>query len=75
MHLNIRSLSKKISEVKCIIKQHSPHILGLSECELRNVNNTFDERKLTVPGVDLLFPRSWQAHEHARVVMYKLPIV
>ena len=28
-HLNIRSLSNKISEVKYVIKQESPHLLGL----------------------------------------------
>ena len=69
-HLNIRSLGKKISEVKYIIKQHSPHILGLSECELKKLNNKYDEKKLHIPGYDLLFPASWQAHGYARVVMY-----
>ena len=43
-HLIIRSLSNKVSEVKYIIKQHSPHILGISECELKKVQNQFDER-------------------------------
>ena len=28
-HLNIRSLSNKISEVKYVIRQESPHLLGL----------------------------------------------
>ena len=69
-HLNIRSLSNKISEVKCIIKQNSPHIFGLSECELRKVNQVFDERTLKIPGYDLLFPSSWQVHGYARVVIY-----
>ena len=69
-HLNIRSLGKKMSEVKYIIKQHSPHILGLSECELRKLNNKYDEKKLHVPGYELLFPASWEALGHARVVMY-----
>ena len=70
VHLNIRSLSNKISEVKCIIKEHSPHILGLSECELRKSSKEFDERKLKIPGYDLLYPSSWQVHGYARVVMY-----
>ena len=34
-HLNIRSILNKISEVRFIIKQQSPHIIGFSECELR----------------------------------------
>ena len=70
LHLNIRSLSNKMSEVKTIIKEHSPHILGLSECELRKQNQVFDERRFKVPGYDLLFPSSWQEHGYARVVMY-----
>ena len=69
-HLNIRSLGKKISEVKYVIKQHSPHILGLSECELKKVNNRYDESRLKIPGYDILFPASWQASGYARVVMY-----
>ena len=50
LHVNIRSLRNKISEVKNIIKQHSPHILGISEAELRKVGNVFDEKKLKIPG-------------------------
>ena len=69
-HLNIRSLSNKISEVKNLIKEHRPHILGLSECELRKINNSFDERKLKVPGYKILFPKSWMSQGHARVVVY-----
>ena len=61
-HLNIRSLGNKVSEVKKIIKEHHPHILGLSECELKKVRNKYDESKLKVPGYDLLFPKSWSEH-------------
>ena len=45
-HLNIRSLINKVGEIKNIINQHRPNIFGLSECELRKVNNTFDEINL-----------------------------
>jgi hypothetical protein len=34
MHLNIRSLRYKVYEVKQVIKEHNPTILGISECEL-----------------------------------------
>ena len=34
MHLNIQSLKNKIYEVNNLIKEHNPHIFGLSECEL-----------------------------------------
>ena len=70
LHLNIRSLGRKISEVKNIIKEHSPHIFGLSECELKKVQGYYDERKLKIPGYDLLFPQSWAKHGKARVVVY-----
>ena len=70
MHLNIRSLRNKIFEVKNIVKQHNPHILGLSECELRKVGGHFDEDNLKVPGYNLLFPKSWTAHGFARTVVY-----
>ena len=38
-HINIRSLANKVSEVKNIVKEHQPHILGISECELNKSSN------------------------------------
>ena len=70
MHLNIRSLGNKIIEVKHLIKSHNPHIFGISECELKKVQDKYDEKKLQVPGYDLLFPKSWSKHGRARVVVY-----
>ena len=69
-HLNIRSLANKVSEVKNIIKQHSPNILGLSECELRKVDGRFNESKLKIPGYTLLLPKSWSSKGIARVAVY-----
>ena len=40
MHLNIRSLKYKVGEVKRLIKEHNPHMLGLSEVELSYINYT-----------------------------------
>ena len=68
MHLNIRSLKHKVYEVKNIIKEHSPHLIGLSECELKRDN--IDEKCLKIPGYDILFPTSWSKHGFARVVVY-----
>ena len=68
--MNIRSLGNKIAEVKNIVREHNPHVLGLSECELRKVGNMFDESKLKVPGYDLILPSSWSKHGFARVVIY-----
>ena len=70
LHFNIRSLSNKIVEVKNIVKQHNPHILGLSESELRGDSNQFDESKLKIPGYNILFPKSWASQGKARVIVY-----
>ena len=70
LHLNIRSLNNKVGEVKKLIKDHSPHILGLSECELRKVNDEYDESKLKIPGYLVLFPKSWYQQGSARVLVY-----
>ena len=70
MHLNIRSLGSKVIEVKNIIWEQKPHILGLSECELKKVNGNYDVDKLKIPGYDLLFPKSWTEAGFARVVIY-----
>ena len=68
MHLNIRSLRYKVSEIKNLIYNEKPTILGLSECELKK--ETLDPRSLKVPGYDLLLPKSWELHGFARVVVY-----
>ena len=70
MHLNIRSLGNKMFEIKNVIKENKPHILGLSECELRKVQGYFDENRLKVPGYSILFPKSWRIHGFARVLVY-----
>ena len=70
IHLNIRSLGNKMVEVKQLIKDLNPHIFGVSECELKKVNGVFDEKKLKVPGYNLLFPKSWVISGKARVVVY-----
>ena len=68
MHLNIRSLRYKVHEVKQVVKEHKPFILGISECELKK--DKVDETCLKVPGYDILFPKSWKQHGFARVVVY-----
>ena len=70
MHLNIRSLGNKVFEIKNLIKEHQPHIFGLSECEIRKVNGLFDEDSLKIPGYNVLFPNSWDSHGFARVLVY-----
>ena len=69
LHLNIRSLRNKLSDVKLLIKQHKPHIFGISECELKKTNN-WDLNHLKIPGYDLLLPKSWDIHGFARIVIY-----
>ena len=68
MHLNIRSLRHKMFEVKCLVKEHNPHIFGISETEL--VRDTIDEKILKIPGYNILFPSSWSRYGFARVLVY-----
>ena len=68
LHFNIRKIRYKVNEVKNIIKQESPNIFGLSECELRKEGFAIDTLK--IPGYDVLFPQSWDIHGFARVLVY-----
>ena len=68
MHFNIRSLRFKISEIRNIIQEEKPHVLGLSECELKK--DRVDPKTLKIPGYDILYPKSWDIHGFARVVVY-----
>ena len=68
MHVNIRSLYKKMAEVKNIIINEKPHILGLSETEL--LKSKHDLKSLKIPGYDLILPKSWEYCGKARLVVY-----
>ena len=68
MHVNIRSLYNKMGEVKNMIQKEKPHILGISEAELRK--NHHSEKSLKVPGYELILPKSWEIYGKARVVLY-----
>ena len=68
MHLNIRSLQHKVLEVKKVIKENNPTLIGLSECELSK--EQIDVTTLKIPGYNILFPKSWESHGFARVVVY-----
>ena len=68
MHLNIRSLRHKVYEVKQIIKENNPTLIGLSETEL--FKDKVDEKSLKIPGYNILFPKSWEMHGFARVAVY-----
>ena len=68
MHLNIRSLRNKVIEVKHLVKEHSPHIFGISEAELWK--DKINEIELKVPGYNILFPKSWSKYGYARILVY-----
>ena len=36
----------------------------------KHIPSLFDENKLKVPGYDTLFPKSWDVHGFARVIVY-----
>ena len=61
MHINIRSLYNKITEVKNLVKKENPHILGISESELRK--GCHDLNSLSIPSYDLILPSSWDIEE------------
>ena len=56
IHLNIRSLYNKMSEVRNLVQKEKPHILGISEAELKRNNHNI--KCLKLPGYDLLLPGS-----------------
>ena len=68
IHLNIRSLYNKMSDVKNFVKLNKPHILGISETELKKSHHSVNSLK--IPGYDLVLPKSWDIHGKARVVIF-----
>ena len=68
LHINIRSLYNKIGEIKRLINQEKPHLIGISECELSR--KVHDLNTLKIQGYHLLLPKSWEVYDKARVVVY-----
>ena len=68
-HLNVRKLQNKVAEIKNVVKDLNPHMFSVSECELKNSTN-FDIGKLKVPGYNIHFPKSWNIHGYARILLY-----
>ena len=64
----MRSLRFKVNEIKLLIKEHNPHLIGVSEAELSR--DSVHEDNLKIPGYSLLFPKSWSIHGFARIVVY-----
>ena len=69
MHFNIRSLKYKVFEIKKIVKEQSPNIIGLSETELKKGQH-FEIKSLKIPGYNLLLPKSWESDGFARVAVF-----
>ena len=72
-HLNICSLSNKVSELKVLIKQHSPHIIGISESRIHfeksEKENKVTEETLSIPGY-FLFRRDISEVLHTGLAIY-----
>ena len=68
IHINIRSLFNKTAEIRKLVKEEKPHILGISEAELRKPVHNLE--RLKVPGYELLLPKSWEGSGKARLVVY-----
>ena len=68
IHVNVRSLYRKMAEVKNLIREEKPHIIGLSECELRKSHH--NESSLKLPGYELLLPKSWEMYGKAIFLVY-----
>ena len=69
-HLNVRKLQHKVSEIKRVINDLKPHMLSLSECELYKEPPNFDLKAIKVPGYKIHFPKPWDLHGYARVLLY-----
>ena len=69
-HLNIRSLQNKVNEIKKIVAENKPHMIGCSECELTKSCQESQLSSLKIPGYTLLLPKSWEIYGYARVVVY-----
>ena len=70
LHVNIRSLQNKVQDIKKIIQHESPHILGCSECEIKNTFQMDQLKSFKVPGYQLILPKSSKSHGYARVAVY-----
>ena len=75
---------KKIEDIRVFASRHKPHLMGISEVDLRRNENNIDDSKyndfsteqaqeaLKIEGYRLIFPSSWIQHGKARIIVYAL---
>lgn len=68
LHLNIRSIRHKSTEVESIIFKHSPHFFGLSEVNLNSSRDNLDDYK--IENYETICPLSWHSRGIARALVY-----
>ena len=72
--------TNKLTDIKCFIQKHRPHVLGIIESDLHspqsdnNRNKKFStkevEEKLKIEGYSIVFPETWKRFGQARIIAF-----
>ena len=72
----------KIEDIKLFAMKHKPHLMGISEVDLRrneansneNSTNEFSTEQVheafKIDGFRIILPHSWKSHDRARIIVY-----
>ena len=73
------SPTDKVMDIHSYIRNHSLHLLAVSESELYSITHRTRNKKFTrksiedalnIPGYDVWFPQQWDKHGLARIVLW-----
>ena len=72
--------TNKLTDIKCFIQKHRPHVLGIIESDLHspqsdnNRNKKFStkevQEKLKIEGYSIVFPETWNRFGQARIIAF-----
>ena len=75
-----RAISDKLTDIKLFIEEHKPHLYAISEADLHSpdsaqtrrstITTTEIQESLQVEGYNILLPDTWEAFNHARIIVF-----
>ena len=75
-----RAIFNKVTDIKLFIEEHKPHLYAISEADLHSPDSVPTRRstltteeiqeRLQVEGYTIILPDTWEAFNHARIIVY-----
>ena len=75
-----RAIRDKVTDIQLFIEEHKPHLYAISEADLHSPDSAQTRRStlttaeiqesLQIEGYNIILPDTWEAFNHARIIVY-----